>query len=470
MSLVVCSNSPPAFPEHSADQLRPAAPGGLVPHLVSLLTDLDESGGQWIFPVESEQHQQWPDELSGIRLHPVTLERDVRHLHYRAVSIETLLWLFHYLHDTVTSPCTDTRWWCAWETYEQVNRRVADRMAAACRDDPDSTIVVNDYPFMLVPGLIRQRAGDRRAPLVYAHQVPWCEPDYFGLLPGTVRERLLRGLLASDVVVFHSPRWRDAFLGCCLRYLSDVSGDGERVKHSGGVTRLRCVPFPLDAANVRHLADGDVGRRWAHDLTAQAQGRRMVVRVDRLDLWKNHIRGFLAFEQLLARDPRLADELWFLTVLSPVRYPTERHRQYEHACRSIVERINATYSRGDREVVTLLYPRDPAESRPRGLAALQLADAVLVNPTFDGFNLVAKEALLLAGKSDVLLSPNTGAYPYVAPAVRTIDPFDVDDMTDALHASLVESRRDDPVRDRMRALISADSSAAWLRAACGDLF
>jgi trehalose 6-phosphate synthase len=464
--LLICSNSGPA-PPAAAQPLRAAAAGGLVPHLLALLR---KSGGEWFFAAGSDA-TAWPGRVDGIGLHPVALDSREQRLHYHQISIETLLWLFHYLHDTAVGPVFDRRLHAAWATYRAVNERFADRVAAtASRGGGDDVVLVNDYHLMMVPAALVRRTLPGGTRLVYAHQVPWCEPDYFGILPPAVREAVLSSLLCCDTVVFHAPRWRAAFAACCTRYLHGVTVDRDGIGYAGRRTAVRAVPFPLDTATVLNLRDAEPTRRWRARIADLAEGRRAVVRVDRLDLWKNHLRGFAAFDELLRRHLPAAADLWFLVVLTPTRYRSPRHRAYETACHEAVARLNdAASALGRPEAVTLLYPDPAAEHRHRAVAALGTASAVLINPTYDGFNLVAKEATLLGDDATVLLSRTAGAYDYLAPAVRALDPFDVTATADALQAALVDGVRPDAVaRARVRAGIVADSAQAWLAAVLTD--
>jgi trehalose 6-phosphate synthase len=465
MRLFICSNSTPAVPAGPDDMLRPAAPGGLIPHVVTLL---GAHGGEWFFPWDAESTTTWPSQLQGVGTNPIAVADKVRRSHYETISIETLVWLFHYLHDTVRTPAFDSRLHTAWRAYEHVNEAFADRVAQKTRYAADGMVIVNDYPLMLVPQALSRRAN--RARVVYAHQVPWCEPDYFGLLPAPIRDQILASLLTCDTLVFHAQRWLSAFARCCERYVAGVKIEDDRIEHSAGTTYLRAVPFPLDTPTVRALRDSESGERWADLIRRRAQGRKLLVRVDRLDLWKNHLRGITAFEELLHRRPTLANDVWFLTVLSPTRYRSTRHQEYEAACRAAVERLNTAYGTGTRpQVATLLYPERAEESRHRGLAALSLADSVLVNPTIDGFNLVAKEALLL-GQGPILLSRNTGAYEYLAGAVTPLDPFDVTGTCDALEPALTGAPHHGPqTRAQQHASVLLGSSTQWLTSVLGGV-
>src|SRR5262249_6695877 len=153
-----------------------------------------------------------------------------------------------------------------------------------------------------------------------------------------------------------------------------------------------------------------------------------IVRAERLDLWKNVLRGFSAYETMLMGDPGLADEVWFCAASIPVRQQTSHHVRYEQECQANVERINARFARPGRpDVATLLeMPPSAGPTRTCALAAMDLADTVVVNSTYDGLNLVAKEALLVGQNAPLLLSVNAGVYEQLSPFVTALDPFDVD--------------------------------------------
>ncbi len=467
MRMFVCSNSGPARPRAAGERLRIAAAGGLLPHLLALL----EAGGEWVFPQTHSDAPGWPRQVGGVVLHPVPVDQRQRRHHYEVVSVETLLWLFHYLHDTVASPAFDAQLHRAWDTYRQVNELVAKRLALACGGGGDEAVIlVNDYHFLLVPGQLARLGTPTHARVVYSHQVPWCGPDYFGLLPGPMREQILASLLCCHTVVFHSPRWAEAFARCCDRYLPAADVADGLVQYRGRITRLVAVPLPLDSAQVLRLRQAETTRRWGKRLDEVAGGRQLLVRVDRLDLWKNHLRGFAAYETLLRRRPALADETWFLAIAARTRYRSARHEAYEAACRAAVARINELAAgRGRPEAVTLLHPDRPGETRQPGVAALRQASAVLVNPTYDGLNLVAKESVLLSETSAILLSRTAGAYEQLAAAVAPLDPFDVMGTAEAIEAALVGGIRADPAAaGRVRDQVLTEDAHGWLRAVLGE--
>ena len=467
MRLLTCSNSSPAVLRTAHDGLRPAGSGGLVPHLTSLLA---ATGGEWVFADVKPSTAHWPCQAGDVWLHPVPVGRAERVSHYEIVSIDVLQRMFHYLHDTETGPSFDANLHRAWGVYRGVNQRFADT-AATTRPagDAETVVLVNDYHLMLVPGMVRALLGDDIR-IVYSHGVPWCEPQYFGILPEAVRSEILCSLLTCDVVVFHASDWLSGFMRCCARFLPEIEVTGGSIKHRGRVTRLVVAPFPLDADTVTSLAASEAVGDWAERLVRQTAGRQLLARVDRLDLWKNHLRGFAAYAALLRRKPRLADDVWFLAVMTLPRYRSLRHRQYEAACRAAVSELNTAYQRPGRPAVaTLLEIKNTAEARAPAVAALSQASTVLINPTYEGFSMVAKEAVLLSSTSTVLLSRTAGAYEHLAPITVALEPFDVTRTADALRQGLTgELAPDQARRTSWRRRIGTECAVDWLHAVLGN--
>lgn len=452
--LLICSNSGPGPVDGPLARPGSAAAGGLVPHVLELLA---ARGGDWLYRGDGPPVAWTPRGGEVVHLRPVSARSHGRG-HYEIISIQTLLWLFHYLHDTAITPVFDRDLRRAWDDYRQVNSEFARRAATTSgAADQDTVILVNDYHLMLVPGLLRDVGTRPSTRIVYAHHIPWCEAAYFGILPTDLRTEVLISLLSADVISFHCQRWRDAFARCCAQYLpARVSGNV--VEYAERRTRLVSVPFPLDVPTVERLAGAPAWHRQQDELDRLLQGRRLLARVDRLDLWKNQLRGFKAYAELLDRCPELTADWCFVAVLATTRYRSPRHEAYEVACRGIVSDINARHGDGTVE----LSVSAGSDTRGRALATLSRSDAVLINPTYDGFNLVAKEAILANARSTILLSTTAGAHEYLAPAVTSIEPFDVSGTATALESALMSSSRAAPAA-AVRQQIYRDSADDWLR-------
>jgi trehalose 6-phosphate synthase len=126
----------------------------------------------------------------------------------------------------------------------------------------------------------------------------------------------------------------------------------------------------------------------------------------------------------------------------------------------LVERLNAKWA--TPTWTPILY--DARDDFPRSIAALQLADVVLVNPIRDGLNLVAKEAVLV-GDAALVLSTEAGAFEELGDSgVIAINPFDVGATADALHQALgMDAGERKRRHDQLHAVVAARTPRDWLR-------
>jgi trehalose 6-phosphate synthase len=427
---------------------------------------IEGTGGTWIAAplsaTDRELARTFPRgrEQAGFTLRFVDLPPDLHHLHYDVMSNEVLWFLLHYLFDIPHTPTFDGLFAQAWAGYQRVNELYAEALVAT----PGSAVLVEDYHLMLAGSYVR-RLGRTRRPLLYFHHTPWCEPDYFSLLPEAVGRTLLEGLLAYDVVGFHARRWADAFRRCCERFVPGVSVHSDEIRWKRRSTRVLVAPVPVDGPRLRSDADDPTTRSWVESHDALREGRKLLLRVDRIDLSKNPLRGFLAFEHLLDRRPELANEVLFLALLYPSRLTVERYQSYFSECLGVVRRVNERFERAvDAEVgpIHLLFEDD----FHRSLGAMRLYDILLVNPVFDGLNLVSKEGAVVNERSgSLVLSTNAGVFEELGSAVVPVDPFDVPATASAIEHALELSGDERQRRARkLRRLATRSTPADWLNA------
>jgi trehalose 6-phosphate synthase len=467
--LIVCSHRGPVSHRTTADGFIPqaAGPGGLVP---VMLPALERVGGTWLFAPMTDADREMAatnggGNLDGIRLRLVALPSAVHREHYETVTNSYLARVFHYLFPVGRDPTFDARFRHAWECYRAVNEIYA---AAIRAERGGEAILIEDMHLMLVAAALRRSRRAPDVPLLYFHHVPWSAPDYFGILPSAVREEILRGVLAHDSVAFHSKRWVDAFGACCERFVPGAEyGDGQ-VALEGRAVPTIVAPAALDAGVLREVAARRETAAWRTRFDERRAGRKLLVRVDRADLWKNVLRGLEAYGGLLERRPDLRARVWFLAVLSPTRMWIPEYRDYLAACQRSAEAINDRFGddAGDgRTPVTVDLPDGGTHGdRERALGALTLADAVLVNPVFDGLNLVAKEAVA-AGRNDpvLVLSENAGVHDELGRHALSINPFDLEDTAAALEGALDMGAEERAGRaSALRAIVDAYDPHDWL--------
>lgn len=109
------------------------------------------------------------------------------------------------------------------------------------------------------------------------------------------------------------------------------------------------------------------------------------------------------------------------------------YQDYTQSVRDLAAEINEEFGTEDWQPV-LVSVKDDFE---RSLAAYRLADVALVNPVRDGMNLVAKEIPVVSEAGCVLvLSTGAGAYEELRQDALTVNPYDVTQTAEALHAAL----------------------------------
>ncbi len=169
---------------------------------------------------------------------------------------------------------------------------------------------------------------------------------------------------------------------------------------------MRAYPVSIDPVQLVRAA---AAQRVAAAEQALLARRReyLVLRVDRLDLSKNIIRGFVAFDRFLDLHPEFKDRITFLALLQPSREDVEEYVVYRERVVRTVEQINTKHGNTDWMPIDLRIE----DNFPQTLAAYKHYDVLVVNAIFDGMNLVAKEGPVVNTRDGVLvLSENTGAF------------------------------------------------------------
>ena len=114
---------------------------------------------------------------------------------------------------------------------------------------------------------------------------------------------------------------------------------------------------------------------------------------------------------------------------------------------------------------------DIEDSIARALAAYSIYDVLVVNPVFDGMNLVACEGPIINRRDGLLvLSRNAGAWTGLGAAAIGINPFSVEATAEAMEQALDASPEERRERSRrLRRLARSRSPGRWLLAQLRDL-
>src|SRR5260370_1327378 len=198
----------------------------------------------------------------------------------------------------------------------------ADREAFPDHDPPalDVLVTLQDYPLYLAAARVRERL-----PHAILHQfihIPWPAARYWQFLPERFLHEIFESLAANDVLGFQTEGDARNFLECARWFLPNCRMDLDDGRLICRRHRLlaRVYPVTADGEEIRQSLNSAAGTNRAQELRPLlADDRQVIVRVDRLEPTKNIVRGFLAYERLLAQHPELASTVPFLAFLSPPR-------------------------------------------------------------------------------------------------------------------------------------------------------
>jgi trehalose 6-phosphate synthase len=442
--------------------------GGLVSGMTSALSEV---GGLWVCAALNDRERtaarRAPDghlaeaglDTGGLDVRMLPVDQSTFGRAYNGIANSTIWFVNHQLYDSANKPVFDAGWRRLWAAYERYNGAFADALAAEAV--PGAKVMVQDYHLDLAPQQLRERRDDLR--ISHFTHTPWAPPDYFRMLPDAVGRELLSGLLGADHVGFHSHRWARAFLDCCAEFLdAPVDREALTVSWEGRTVRLGLHPLGTAEAELRErAAESDVEDALGH-LRDMVGDRRVIARVDRTELSKNIVRGLLAYRELLRNRPEWRGKVVHVACAYPSRHDLPEYREYTAAVQRVGREIEEEFGTDYWDPLLL----EVADDYPGSLAALRLAEVLLVNPVRDGMNLVAKEGVVLSEPgAAVVLSRQAGVAEEYADDAIMVNPYDVTQTAEALHEAL--SMPADERRSRAARLAAAATAlppAKWFTA------
>jgi trehalose 6-phosphate synthase len=287
------------------------------------------------------------------------------------------------------------------------------------------------------------------------------------VLPDRIRREIHAGVLANDVVGFHTRQWGLNF----MRAATDLAGaeadfaDGV-VTRDGRTSLVTVHPISVDPSEFDELASSDAVLEAERELIAR-RPEKLVLRVDRTDPSKNIVRGFRAFELYLDAHPEMHRRVGMLAMLDPSRQEIPEYAEYLGAIQREARRVNDRFQQEGWIPIDLVIQDNFVAS----VAAYKQFDALFVNAIFDGMNLVAKEAPLVNERDGVLiLSENAGAHAELGEWALSVNPFDVAGQAEAIHHALTMPAGERSERlESIRAHVREHDVAEWIAAQLEDL-
>src|SRR5919202_5453410 len=217
-ALVLVSNRGPVTYQEDGSLKR--GTGGLVTALTGLASHRD---AVWIASAMTHQDVEAAERNGGRPIEVEALEGGKFFVRFVASDPEAydrfynvfanpMLWFIqHYLWDQSNAPDIRRHEVEAFEFgYNAVNEDLATAVLEEIDGEEEPVVMVHDYQLYTLPGMVRTARPD-----VFLHHfvhIPWSQSDSWRVLPSRIRDEIYAGLLANDIIGFHTQAYQHNFL------------------------------------------------------------------------------------------------------------------------------------------------------------------------------------------------------------------------------------------------------------------
>ncbi|XP_008775639.2 alpha,alpha-trehalose-phosphate synthase [UDP-forming] 6-like [Phoenix dactylifera] len=382
--------------------------------------------------------------LETFKCVPAFLPPDLLARFYHGFCKQQLWPLFHYM--LPLSPELGGRFdRSLWQAYVSVNKIFADKILEVINPDEDF-VWVHDYHLMVLPTFLRKRFN--RVKLGFFLHSPFPPSEIYKTLP--VREELLRALLNSDLIGFHTFNYARHFLSCCSRLLG-LPYESKRgyigLEYYGRTVSIKILPVGIHMGQLRSVLSLPETEAKVAELIEQFRdrGRVMLLGVDDMDIFKGISLKLLAMEELLEQHAEWRGKVVLVQIANPARGRGRDVREVQEATQATARRINEAYGADGYEPVILIDK--PLQFYER-MAHYVVAECCLVTAVRDGMNLIPYEYIIARQGNEMLdrvlgLNPSTprksmlvvsefiGCSPSLSGAIR-VNPWNIEAVADAM--------------------------------------
>jgi trehalose 6-phosphate synthase len=388
----------------------------------------------------------------GVTTATIDLEEQDVDEYYNGYANRTLWPLFHYRIDLAEYDRS------FGSGYERVNHRFAETVAPLI--EPDDLVWVHDYHLIPLGSQLREYGVKNRIGF-FLHS-PWPPARLLVSLP--FHERLVRSMLAYDLIGFHTEEWLESFRHYVERELGAVMDKDLNVHLDGRTVKVGVFPIGIDYAEFREAADSPEALEACARLRASAEGKHIIVGVDRLDYSKGLEERFAGYRRFLEENPDCRGNVFLLQIAPPSRGEVHTYEDIRERLDELSGRINGEFAEIDW--VPIRYVNQ-GYARAALAGFYRASEIGLVTPLRDGMNLVAKEYIAAQDPEDpgvLILSRFAGAALQLREALL-VNPYSKDEISDAIRTALAMPK-DERIR-RWRAMmdnVRDEDVVAWREA------
>ncbi|CAI9783771.1 unnamed protein product [Fraxinus pennsylvanica] len=416
--------------------------------------------------------------LDRFKCVPAFLPPDILSKYYHGFCKQHLWPLFHYmLPYSASHGGRYERSW--WEAYVAANKIFSQKVIEVINPD-DDYVWIHDYHLMVLPTFLRRRFNRLRMGF-FLHS-PFPSSEIYRTLP--VREEILKALLNSDLIGFHTFDYARHFLSCCSRILG-LEYQSKRgyigVEYFGRTVGIKIMPVGIHMGQIESVlkhADKD----WiVGELQQQFEGKTVLLGVDDTDIFKGVDLKLLAMEQMLKQHPKWQGRAVLVQIANPARGKGKDLEEIQAEIEASCKRINETFRQPGYEPIVFI--NRPVSLSERA-AYYTIAECVVVTAVRDGMNLTPYEYIVsrqgIPGnesisdsnapkKSMLVVSEFIGCSPSLSGAIR-VNPWNIETTAEALNEAISMADTEKQLRhEKHYKYVSIHDVAYWSRSFFQDL-
>ncbi|XP_062007825.1 probable alpha,alpha-trehalose-phosphate synthase [UDP-forming] 7 [Rosa rugosa] len=366
-----------------------------------------------------------------------------------------------------------------WEAYISANKLFFQKVVELINPDEDY-IWIHDYHLMVLPTFLRRRFS--RVRMGFFLHSPFPSSEIYRTLP--VREEILKALLNSDIIGFHTFDYARHFLTCCSRMLGLIYQSRRGylgLEYYGRTIRIKIMPVGVHMGwieSVMQIADEDCTMR---ELAQKFRGKTMFLGVDDMDIFKGINLKLLAMEQMLKQHPNWQGKAVLVQIVNPARGKVIDLEEIREEIQENCRKINEEFGKPGYEPIIII---DRPVSISERVSYYNIAECVVVTAVRDGMNLTPYEYVVcrqgISGskscsnfdgpkESMLVVSEFIGCSPSLSGAIR-VNPWNVEATAEAMNVAISMEDSEKQLRhEKHYRYISTHDVAYWSRSFLQDM-
>jgi trehalose 6-phosphate synthase/phosphatase len=408
----------------------------MTPNLRMLNKHADVSWVGWpgVFVPRAEE-EEFSDMLEKLQCRPVFLTPELKEAFFDRCCKGVVWPLLHYRMPTSDANFAKS-WDAMWQSYTTANMLYSKQVSAIVENERDA-IWIHNYHLFLLPSFLRKKMP--RAKIGYFIHTPWPTSDVFRTLPG--RANILRGILCSDLIGFHTYDYARHFLSSVKRVLDleveSLPGGSLGVTYNGRAVCIRISHVGIPAEIYEEITAQAAVQQRSEQIRRENGGRAIIVGVDELDLVKGTLLKFQAFERFLAMHPEYRKHVVLVEVISGSYNTAQEQMVVRDQVMQEVSNIRRLY--GDDVIRIVEPPAGKLWPELGELVAIYRAATVgLISTFWDGLNIIPFEFTASQDEHNpatLIVSEFMGCSRALSGVLR-VNPWKLEEVSDAIHSAL----------------------------------